>query len=86
MTLQTKLIIYVGLFMVLVGYYNYTNYTMGTQKQDIKRLEVEKHTITKNTTTKVTQANLNNLKANYNEDKNLTINTNDDVGTYRMQF
>ena len=85
MTLQTKLIIYIGLFMVLVGYYNYTNYIMGTQKHTIERLKVKVHVDTQNTKTKVSQATLDNIKENYEADKNDSI-INEHVGIHRMQF
>ena len=85
MTLQTKLIIYTGIFMILVGYYNYTNYVMRAQKQDIKRLEVKVHVDTQNTKTKVLQTNLGNIKEHYETDKNDSI-VNESINTHRLQF
>ena len=84
MTLQTKLIIYIGLFMILIGYYNYTNYIMGAQKHTIERLKAKVHVDTQNTKTKVTQANLNNIKEQYEVNNTTTIN--ESIGTHSLQF
>ena len=86
MTLQYKVLGTVLILLSLWGYYTYQERTIDTQKQTIKTLKVEKHTITQNTKTKVAQANLYNLKENYETDKNDSTIINESIGIHRLQL
>ena len=86
MTIQTKLIAYLGIMLTLIGFYLYLDHTITRQKQAIETLKVEKHTIIQNVKTEVAQVTLDKEKDHYEETKVTLPYINTELGSHRMYF